>query len=60
MKIIYFLSQNAYPAQRRTVKVELLTGNFTILGFEAQNWMAIAAAIVVVFAIFVLASRDRG
>jgi hypothetical protein len=30
------------------------------LVFEAQNWMAIAAGIVVIFAILVLARRNRG
>jgi hypothetical protein len=39
--------------------VQFLTGHFTILGIQAQNWMLIAAAVIVAFAAFVLATRDR-
>jgi hypothetical protein len=41
-------------------KVQFLTGHFTILGIQAQNWMLIAAAVVAVFVTFVLATRGRG
>jgi len=39
--------------------VQFLTGHFTFLGIQAQNWMLIAAAVVAVFVAFVLATRDR-
>ena len=39
--------------------VQFLTGHFTILGLQAQNWMLIAAAVIVAFAAFMLATRDR-
>jgi hypothetical protein len=41
-------------------KVQFLTGHFTILGIQAQNWMLIAAAVIAIFAVFALATRDRG
>jgi hypothetical protein len=40
--------------------VGFLTGYFVVLGLEIQNWMLIAAGIVVAFVIFVLVTRDRG
>ena len=39
--------------------VQFLTGHFTILGFQTQNWMLIAAAVIAVFVAFVLFTRDR-
>lgn len=39
--------------------VQFLTGHFTILGIEAQNWMLIAAAVVAAFVAFIVATRDR-
>ena len=39
--------------------VQFLTGQFTILGIHAQNWMLIAAAVIALFATFVLVTRGR-
>jgi hypothetical protein len=39
--------------------VQFLAEYTTILGIEAQNWMLIAAAIIVASVAFALATRDR-
>jgi hypothetical protein len=38
--------------------VQFLTDQFTIFGIQAQNWMLIAAAVIAVFILFVIATRD--
>jgi hypothetical protein len=39
--------------------VRFLTGHFTILGLQGQNWMLIASAVVAAFVAFVVVTRDR-
>lgn len=34
-------------------------GRITVLGFEAQNWMLIAAVVIAVFMVVIWKTRDR-
>jgi H+/gluconate symporter-like permease len=45
--------------QKETEAVQFLIQQFTFLGFEGQNWMLIAAGVVVVFCLLVWKTRDR-
>jgi hypothetical protein len=39
--------------------VQFLIEHFTVLGFEIQNWMLIAVAVVVAYILFIWKTRDR-
>ena len=56
---IFLLLKHVPCTKKGMGAVQFLTGHFTILGFQVQNWMLIAAAVIAASVIFVLATRDR-
>jgi hypothetical protein len=53
--------QNAYFAQKLgTEAVQFLIGQFSFFGFEAQNWMPIAAVLIAGFIFYIWMTRNRG
>jgi hypothetical protein len=59
IEIISFCPKNTRLAQKGDKTVDFLTGRFTVLGFEAQNWMFIAAVVIAIFVLFIWKTRDR-
>ena len=45
--------------KERARVVDFLVQKFHVFGFEGQYWMLAGAAVVVIFIIFVLRTRDR-
>lgn len=39
--------------------VQFLVKNFSVLGFEVQNWMLIVVVLIAIFIFFVWKTRDR-
>jgi hypothetical protein len=58
-KIIYFCRKNTYSTPKGAKAVEFLIQEFSLFGFEGQNWMLIVVFLVAAFVTFVWRTRDK-